>query len=74
MDWNEVKNAESAEELKNAKLWLFKESIRIQNEKAELEDSRVETPKEEENDDKHFGHTTDINLLFNPSIRLGWRF
>ncbi len=43
-------------------------------EKAELEDSRVETPKEEENDDKHFGHTTDINLLFNPSIRLGWRF
>lgn len=40
MDWNEVKNAESLEELKKAKLWLFKESIRIQNEKAELEEMK----------------------------------
>ena len=46
MDWNEVKNAESAEELKNAKLWLFKESIRIQNEKAELEELKDKFIKE----------------------------
>ncbi len=40
MDWNEVKSADSLEELKKAKLWLFKESIRIQNEKADLEELR----------------------------------
>ena len=40
MDWNDVKNAESLEELKKAKLWLFKESIRIQNERTELEEMR----------------------------------
>ena len=46
MDWNEVKDAESLEELKKAKLWLFKENIRIQTEKAELEEIRDKFLKE----------------------------
>lgn len=36
-DWMKVKNARSLEELKKTKLWLFRENIRIQNEKQELE-------------------------------------
>ncbi len=38
MDWNEVMNAQSVEELKNAKLWLFQENIRIQNEKNAIDE------------------------------------
>lgn len=50
-----------------------KPSDRIERSKSE--DSRIEDPKEEEeNDDKHFGHETEINMMFHPSIRLGWRF
>ena len=37
LDWEEVKKAESTEELKKAKLWLFQENIRLQNERRELE-------------------------------------
>ena len=36
MDWNEVQEAQSEEELRKAKLWLFQENIRIENEKNEL--------------------------------------
>ena len=42
--------------------------------KSENEDSRVDSVDEEDNDDKHFAHTTEINMLFHPSIRLGWKF
>ena len=38
MDWNEVMNAKSVEELKQAKLWLFQENIRIQNEKNAIDE------------------------------------
>ena len=38
MDWNEVMNAKSVEELKKAKLWLFQENIRIQNEKNAIDE------------------------------------
>lgn len=38
MDWNEVMNAQSVEELKKAKLWLFQENIRIQNEKNAIDE------------------------------------
>jgi len=40
MDWEEIIRAESVEELKEAKLWLFREYIRLQNEQKELETSR----------------------------------
>ena len=38
MDWNEVMNAQSVDELKKAKLWLFQENIRIQNEKNAIDE------------------------------------
>lgn len=38
MDWNEVMNAQNIEELKKAKLWLFQENIRIQNEKNAIDE------------------------------------
>lgn len=38
MDWNEVMNAQSMDELKKAKLWLFQENIRLQNEKNAIDE------------------------------------
>lgn len=39
VDWNEVDRAESADELKTAKLWLFQENVRLENERRELEEA-----------------------------------
>lgn len=36
IDWEEIIKAGSVEELKEAKLWLFRENIRLQNEQKEL--------------------------------------
>ncbi len=36
IDWEEIIKTESVEELKEAKLWLFRENIRIRNEQKEL--------------------------------------
>lgn len=36
-DWMKVKQARSLEELKKTKLWLFRENIRVQNERQELD-------------------------------------
>lgn len=46
MDWKDVKKAQSLEELKKTKLWLFQENIRIQNEKAEFEEMKDKFIKE----------------------------
>lgn len=40
MNWDEVDGAQSEEELRNMKLWLFRENIRLQNERSELESMR----------------------------------
>lgn len=36
INWEEIIKTESVEELKEAKLWLFRENIRLQNEQKEL--------------------------------------
>lgn len=36
IDWEEILKAESVEELKEAKLWLFRENMRVESEKREL--------------------------------------
>ncbi len=36
IDWDEVNRAESVDELKSMKLWLFQENIRLENERNEL--------------------------------------
>lgn len=36
IDWEEIIKTESMDELKEAKLWLFRENMRIQNERKEL--------------------------------------
>lgn len=46
IDWEEILNAESTDELKEAKLWLFRENIRIQNERKELESQKDKFLKE----------------------------
>lgn len=40
IDWEEIIKAESIEELKKAKLWLFRENMRLQNEQKELDAAR----------------------------------
>ncbi len=40
IDWEEIGNAEDAEELKKAKLWLFQENIRLENARRELNASQ----------------------------------
>lgn len=40
IDWQEIARAENADELKKAKLWLFQENIRLENERRELEASQ----------------------------------
>lgn len=48
MDWQKIINAKTEDELKEAKLWLFRESIRIQSEQNELNASREKFIKERE--------------------------
>lgn len=40
INWEEVYKAQSEEELRSMKLWLFQENIRLQNERNELESMR----------------------------------
>ena len=42
VDWEEVIKAESTEELKEMKLWLFQENMRLKQERTELEQERAE--------------------------------
>ena len=41
LDWEEIGRIEDIDELKEAKLWLFQESIRLQNERRELDSERA---------------------------------
>ena len=40
IDWEEILRAEDEDELKKAKLWLFKENMRLENERNEFEQYR----------------------------------
>ena len=40
IDWEEINKAEDFDELKEAKLWLFQENIRLENERKELDSAR----------------------------------
>ena len=40
IDWEEINKAEDIDELKEAKLWLFQENIRLENERKELDSAR----------------------------------
>lgn len=40
IDWEEVIRAEDEDKLREVKLWLFRENIRLENERRELEQSR----------------------------------
>lgn len=40
INWKEIIAADSESELKNAKLWLFQENMRLENERKELEQAR----------------------------------
>ena len=51
------------------KFWSVSKAMK-QHEVIELSDSE----KEEDDDNKRFAHNTEINMLFHPSIRLGWKF
>lgn len=42
IDWEEIIKAESVEELKSAKLWLFQENMRLQNERRNLDAEKQE--------------------------------
>ena len=42
IDWEEIIRAESVEELKSAKLWLFQENMRLENERRQLETEKKE--------------------------------
>ncbi len=46
IDWDEVAEADCADELKEAKLWLFQENIRLENERRELAASQEKFLKE----------------------------
>lgn len=48
IDWDEVNRAKSIDELKNVKLWLFQENIRLANERKELALSQEEFVNERE--------------------------
>ena len=38
VDWEEINKSEDEDKLRDVKLWLFKENIRLENERRELED------------------------------------
>lgn len=41
IDWEDIVKAEDIEELREAKLWLFKENMRLENEWAKLEKEKI---------------------------------
>ncbi|MCI9071576.1 MAG: hypothetical protein HFH80_01990 [Lachnospiraceae bacterium] len=47
INWEEVDKAQSEDELRRMKLWLFQENIRLQNERDELEDMQDKLLKEQ---------------------------
>ena len=38
VDWEEINRTEDEDKLRKAKLWLFQENVRLQNERKELDD------------------------------------
>lgn len=46
IDWEEIIQTESTDELKKVKLWLFQENIRLENERKELEQAQDKFLKE----------------------------
>lgn len=46
MDWEEIIKAESSEELKEAKLWLFQENMRLEQERLRIEQERLRLEQE----------------------------
>lgn len=46
INWDEIAETEDADKLKEAKLWLFRENIRLENEKKEFVESRDRFLKE----------------------------
>ncbi len=40
IDWEEVIRAKDGDKLREVKLWLFQENIRLENERRELEQSQ----------------------------------
>ena len=48
INWEEVDKAQSEDELRGTKLWLFQENIRLQNERNELEDMQDKLLQEQD--------------------------
>lgn len=46
IDWEEIISAESVEELKSAKLWLFQENMRLENERIKIENEKTQVENE----------------------------
>lgn len=46
IDWDEISKAEDMDELKDAKIWLFQENIRLENARKELDASQEKFLKE----------------------------
>ncbi|MCM1044907.1 MAG: hypothetical protein NC417_05320 [Candidatus Gastranaerophilales bacterium] len=46
IDWEEIISAESVEELKSAKLWLFQENMRLENERIQIENEKTQIENE----------------------------
>lgn len=49
MDWKKVINAESSKELREAKLWLFQENMRLEQVRQQLEQGRTSLEREQKN-------------------------
>lgn len=46
INWEDIINTDDEQELKNIKLWLFQENIRLQNEKADIETKQKKLEEE----------------------------
>lgn len=49
IDWENIVKSEDAEELREAKLWLFREKMRLENERAKLEKEKTELKESTDN-------------------------
>lgn len=48
IDWEDIVKAENPDELREVKLWLFKENMRLENERAKLEKEKINLKESEE--------------------------
>ena len=70
IDWEEIIRTESTEELKEAKLWLFQENMRLQQERTELEQAKDKFLEERVTLRDELDALNRRTVIINPTVKI----